>query len=218
MELLQREKGLDAYNDVLSRQIKVPHTSPVPTVLRILQSNQLSEWTLTINEIDGLADVKLEITLKQQNTEYTYHQPLNRGGGYSIQGWGAITVTAEAINNATAKLNVSLQPETSVRPPVYNQGSTTFSILAIAGVEYEIPNTTDLTPAGYPPPFCTFLDIHVGNPCQLIARDITGTQVWFDPAMAPESLYWRDIRIFPWFKYTLSTALGGTRFTNLWHN
>ena len=87
---LIRDAGLDSYLDVLSREVKVPHTTPTPTVVNCLQSNQLSEWTLTVTEIDGLADISLTVTLTQQNTEYVYKQPLNRGGGWSLQGWGAV--------------------------------------------------------------------------------------------------------------------------------
>jgi len=218
MDLLQREKGLNAYSDVLSRQINIPHSAPTPKIVRVLQSNQLSEWTLTVTEISGLADIKLEITLNQQNTKYTYHQPLNRGGGYSLQGWGAVTITAEAINAATGVINVSLQPETSVRPDVFVQGSTTYTNLVIAATEYNIPNTTNLTPAGYAPPFCTMLDVHVESASQLIARDIAGTRVWFDAPQPPESLYWRNINVYPWFKYSIYNALANQKMSNLWHN
>ena len=218
MDLLQRELGLDAYNDVLSRQIKVPHTAPVPTVIRVLQSNQLSEWTLTINEIDGLADVKLEITLKQQNTEYTYHQPLNRGGGYSIQGWGAITVTAEAINNATAKLNVSLQPEVSVKPYISVAGQTTATILAVAGTFYDIPNITNLTPDGYAPPFCDFVTLRPGADIELRALDYTGAFAWRTGNLPRDSVYWKNVRVFPWYKLQVAPVVGGISFSNLWHN
>ena len=73
---LIRDAGLDSYLDVLSREVKVPHTTPTPTVVNCLQSNQLSEWTLTVTEIDGLADISLTVTLGQQNTDYIYKQPV----------------------------------------------------------------------------------------------------------------------------------------------
>jgi hypothetical protein len=216
--LLQREAGLDSYFDVLSREIKVPNTTPVPTEAKILQSNQLSEWNLVIAELSGNCDLQLKIVLKQQNSEYTYKQPLNRGGSWSLQGWGAVTVFATAINAGTATVSVSLQPETSINPYVMNQGNTTFQNAPVIGTFYDIESTSDITPAGYAPPFTRFLDLLPVTDGKYRYVDSTGAVIWASGTLSRLDPLFRNIRVFPWYKLQLAGTAVNQAFGVLWHN
>ena len=215
---LIRDAGLDSYLDVLSREVKVPHTPPTPTVVNCLQTNQLSEWTLTVTEIDGLADISLTVTLTQQNTEYVYKQPLNRGGGWSLQGWGAVKIEAEAINNATGKIQLSLQPETAILPYVMVAGATTFQTLPGAGIFTPINNITNVTPAGYAPPFTKFVSLKPSGATTIRFVDPAGNIVWQSPALAATDVYWYEIRIFPWLKMEIAGSLPAQTLTTLFYN
>jgi hypothetical protein len=217
--------GLTSYGPIdpvdwaISRTVTVPHTVPVPTEMLILNSNQQTDWELTVREVSGIADIKLTVTLSQAASSYILEQPVNRGGAWKYQGYGAVQVVAEVMNApGPGVLEVSIQPVTNYASYVAVPGQTTLTLLAVAGAWTPIPNLTDVTPAGYAPPFCTLLTIRPSFDCNLRALDMTGAFVWQTGNLTRDDIYWRNIPVLPWYQLEIAPLNAGTGLTNLWHN
>lgn len=216
--LIHQNIGLDAVNDVLSRQVKINHTAPTPTILNCLQNNQLTEWSLTVTETGLTTDAQLTITISQANTSYQFKQPLNRGGSWTMQGWGSCRVDAEAIHAGTVRLDLSLTPSTFVVPYVMVAGSATFQSLPLAGVFYPVESLANLTPSGYSPPFCTFVSLKPTFNTAIRFVDNTGTTVYQTAILTNIDEYWKEIRLFPWLKIEVAPQNNGQGLSALWHN
>lgn len=217
--------GLTSYGPIdpvdwaISRTVTVPHTVPVPTEMLILNSNQQTDWELTVREVSGIADIKLTVTLSQAASSYVLEQPIGRGGGWKYQGYGAVRVIAEVMNApGPGVLEVSIQPVTNYASYVAVPGQTTGTVLAFPGAWVSIPVLSDVTPNGYAPPFCTLLSMRPSFDANLRALDMAGTFVWQTGNLTRDSEYWRNIPVFPWYELQIAPLNAGTILTNLWHN
>ena len=158
-DLLRSEAGLDSYQYVLSRTVKVPHSVPTPTVIKCLQSNQLTDWDLVITETSQTTNIKITLTISNENGSYTIIQPIGFGGGWKYQGYGSVLIEAEAVNASTGVLVLSLTPPTFKNSYISVGNTTTFQTLPGAGIFSPVENLTNTTPAGHTPPFCTFVTL-----------------------------------------------------------
>ena len=83
--IIRSDAGLDSYQYVLSRTVKVPHSAPSPTVIKCLQSNQLTDWDLVITETSGTTNIKITLTISNENGSYSIIQPIGFGVGGNIK-------------------------------------------------------------------------------------------------------------------------------------
>lgn len=217
-ELLVPNAGLDSFNFVVSRTVKVPHSSPVPTVVRCLQNNQLTDWDLVIQETSGTTNIQVILTITNENGEYTLKQPIGMGGAWKYQGFGSVIVSAEAVNASTGTLVLSLTPPTSLNDYICVGNTTTYQVLTLAANWYPVENLTNVTPAGYSPPFCTHVTLLPSFTTDIRFVDQTGTPVWFPGLTLKTSDMWRNIRLHPWYKLEASPQNPGQGLVALWHN
>lgn len=216
--LIHQKMGLDGLNRVISRTVKIANTVPTPTLLNCLQSNQLTEWTLTVTETGLTTDAQLTITIRQENTSYEFKQPLNRGGSWTMQGWGSVLVQGEAINAGTVRLDLSLTPSSFVIPYVMVAGTSTSQTLTVAGAWVDLQSLANLTPAGYAPPFCKFVTIRNTANTYIRLLDSTGTSSFQAGPFIPTEPIWNSFRIFPWQKIQVAPVVALQRTAALWHN
>lgn len=217
-DLLRSEAGLDSLQYVLSRTVKVPHTAPTPTVIKCLQSNQLTDWDLVITETSGTTNVKITVTISNENGSYTIIQPIGFGGGWKYQGFGSVLIEAESVNASTATLVCSLTPPTFKNSYTCLGNTTTYQTLTVAGTFYPVENITNVTPAGYSPPFCTMVTLLPSFTSDFRFVDQTGTPVYFPGNTLKNDPIWKNIRLHPWYKLEVAGLNPGQGLVALWHN
>lgn len=216
-EGLQPYKPIEALQDVISRTVKVENTTP-PTVINCIQSNQLTDFNLVVRETSGVTDISLTITLSQANSEFIIKQPINRGGAFSYQGFGSIRVQAEAINAGTGLLELSLTPQSHLIPYIMVAGQTTRQSLPVALNYYAVESLSNATPAGYAPPFTKFLAMKPSGDSVIRFVDITGTVIWQSGIMAADDDFFKEIRIFPWYRIDIRPQAAAQFVSSLWYN
>jgi len=217
-DLLRSDAGLDSYQYVLSRTVKVPHSAPTPTVIKCLQSNQLTDWDLVITETSQTTNIKITLTISNENGSYTIIQPIGFGGGWKYQGYGSVLIEAEAVNASTGTLVCSLTPPTFKDSYICVGNSTTYQTLGGAGIFTPVENLTNTTPAGYSPPFCTFVTLLPSFTSNYRFVDQTGTAVYFPGNLLKTDDAWRNIRLHPWYKLEVAPLNAGSGLVALWHN
>jgi len=216
-ELLFATRGIQPLIDTISRTAAITNTVPANTV-NLLRSNQLTDWELTIRETTGITDIDLTLTISQQSSSYVIKQPLNRGGGWQYQGFGAVQIDAIAVNAGTGSLELSIKPITSKIPYIMVAGQSTRQTLAVAGNWYPLDNLSNATPSGYAPPFTKFVAAKPSGNTALRFVDGTGVAIWQSPVLTAVDNFWDEIRIYPWFALEVQPAVNGQFITTLWYN
>jgi len=216
-DLLYGNTGIDTVLDTISRTVAITNTVPV-TSINLLNSNQLVDWQFTIRETTGITNIDLTITIYQQNSNYIIKQPLSRGGSWTYQGYGSVTIDAVAINAGTGSLEFSIKPLTSTIPYIMVAGQTTFQTLTGPGTWDPVDSLSNATPSGFSPPFCKFVTILPSFTTSYRFVDQTGVAVWTSAVLLHTDLQWREIRLFPWHSLEVMAAVGVQAITSLWHN
>jgi hypothetical protein len=214
---LRGDRGLNTSFNTVSRTVSITNTVPATSV-RLLQSNQSTDWEFVIRETTGITDIDITLTLTTEQSEFIVKQPLNRGGAWSYQGWGPVKIEAIAVNAGTGELQLSLNPQSSKIPYIMVAGQSTRQSLLVAGTFYPLDNLSNQAPSGYAPPFTKFVSLKPSGNSAIRFVDMTGTNIWQTAVLTPIDPFFDEIRIYPWFRIDIQPQGAAQFVSSLWYN